>query len=268
MPCCLAAGAALSNGLARLSTCWQGDAMLFRAPLVPGTLIQRYKRFLADVRLDDGTLTTAHCANPGSMMGLKQPGSRVWLAPAVNPRAKLAWSWELIEADLPGGSQLVGINTVNPNRLAEEAILAGLLPELAGYATLRREVRYGTNSRVDLLLTDSAKADCPPKADCYVEVKNCHLMRIKGLAEFPDSVTERGAKHLAELAREVAAGRRAVMLFIVQMRADIFSLAADLDPAYARAFAAARSCGVEALAYTCRITLDGITVDRRIPIRE
>jgi sugar fermentation stimulation protein A len=245
-----------------MSTGWQFDWMQFRAPLVPGTLIQRYKRFLADVRLDDGSVTTAHCANSGSMMGLKAPGSRVWLAPAVNPKAKLAWSWELIEADLPGGRQLVGINTVNPNRLMEEAILGGSIPELAGYAGFRREVKYGENSRVDALLTD------PARDDCYVEVKNVHLMRTDGLAEFPDSITERGAKHLGDLSREVRAGKRAVMLFIIQMQAETFSLAADLDAAYARAFSTARSAGVEALAYTCRIAPDGITVDRRIPIRE
>jgi sugar fermentation stimulation protein A len=231
--------------------------MHFRAPLVPGTLIQRYKRFLADVRLDCGALTTAHCANSGSMLGLKQPGSRVWLAPAVNPKAKLAWSWELIEAELPGGRQMVGINTSNPNRLMEEAVLAGVIPELAGYAGLRRE-----SSRVDALLTDAGRPDC------FVEVKNCHLMRTAGLAEFPDCVTERGAKHLVELAREAAAGKRAVMLFIVQMQADAFSLAGDLDPGYARAFAIARSAGVEALAYTCRLAPDSIRVDRRIPIGE
>jgi sugar fermentation stimulation protein A len=236
--------------------------MHFRAPLVPGVLIQRYKRFLADVRLDDGSLTTAHCANSGSMLGLKQPGSRVWLAPAGNPKAKLAWSWELIEADLPGGRQLVGINTVNPNRLAEEAILGGSIPELSGYAALKREVRYGANSRVDMVLSH------PAQMDCYVEVKNVHLMREAGLAEFPDSVTERGAKHLADLSREVAAGRRAVMLFVVQMRAERFRLAADIDPAYAQAFAAALSAGVEALAYICRLAPDGIAVDRRIPIEE
>jgi sugar fermentation stimulation protein A len=236
--------------------------MQFRAPLVPATLIQRYKRFLADVRLADGSVVTAHCANSGSMMGLKEPGSRVWLSPAVNPKAKLAWSWELIEADLPGGQQCVGINTANPNRLMEEAILGGLIPELQGYAGFRREVKYGENSRVDALLTD------PGRADCFVEVKNVHMMREADLAEFPDSVTERGAKHLAELAREVTAGHRAVMLFIIQMRADRFSLASDIDPAYAAAFAVARSSGVEALAYTCRVAPEGIIVDRRIPILE
>ena len=145
--------------------------MRFRSPLVEGRLVQRYKRFLADVELADGTIITAHCANPGSMMGLKEPGSRVFLAAATNPKAKLSHSWELIEADLPGGTQLVGINTANPNRLAEDAILGSQIPELSGYETFRREVKYGENSRVDILLTDSAR---PP---CFVEVKNCHLMR-------------------------------------------------------------------------------------------
>jgi sugar fermentation stimulation protein A len=214
------------------------------------------------VRLEDGSVAVAHCANSGSMMGLSVPGSRVWLAPAANPKAKLAWSWELIEADLQGGRQLVGINTANPNRLMAEAVAAGAIPELAGYASFRREVAYGENSRVDALLSD------PARPDCLVEVKNVHLMRRAGLAEFPDSVTARGAKHLAELSREVAAGRRAVMLYLIQMEAGRFSLAADLDPAYAAAFTAARSAGVEALAYTCRVAPDGIAVDRRIPILE
>ncbi|MGL4637767.1 MAG: DNA/RNA nuclease SfsA [Beijerinckiaceae bacterium] len=235
--------------------------MKFRAPLVRGKLLQRYKRFLADVTLEDGSVVTAHCANPGAMLGLKEPGSVVWLAPATNPKAKLGYSWELIEADLPGGSQLVGINTAHPNKLAEEAILAGTIPELAGYNTLKREVPYGTNSRVDMLLT------APDKPQCFVEVKNCHLMRQAGLAEFPDSVTDRGAKHLGELAAEVQAGHRAVMLFIVQMQADRFALAADIDPAYASAFAKAADAGVETLVYTCQLSTDGIDVDRRIKFR-
>lgn len=236
--------------------------MKFRAPLVPGTLVQRYKRFLADVRLEDGSVITAHCANPGAMLGLKQPGSRVWLQQAANPRAKLSHGWELVEAALPGGVQTVGINTTTPNRLMEEAVLAGNIPELAGYAGFRREVRYGESSRVDALLTD------PERPDCLVEVKNVHLMRESGLAEFPDSVTARGARHLVELSREVAAGRRAVMLYIVQMQAERLALAGDLDPGYARAFAAARSAGVEAIAYTCRLSPEEIVIDRRIPIME
>jgi sugar fermentation stimulation protein A len=236
--------------------------MQFHSPLKPGRLIQRYKRFLADIELDDGTLTTAHVANSGSMLGLKAPGSRVWVQPAANPKAKLAYSWELIEADVPGGTQLVGINTGNPNKLAEEAILAGAIPELGGYDGLRREVRYGENSRVDLLLASAARPDC------YVEVKNVHMMREAGLAEFPDSVTARGAKHLVELSKMVRAGHRAVMLFVVQMQAERFTLAADHDPAYTSAFAKARDAGVEALVYVCNITTGGITIQRRIEMVE
>jgi sugar fermentation stimulation protein A len=236
--------------------------MRFRSPLIEGRLVQRYKRFLADVVLPDGREITAHCANSGSMMGLKQPGSRVWLAPATNPKAKLSHSWELIEAEFPGGNQIVGINTANPNRIMEEAILGATIPELEGYAGFKREVKYGAASRVDARLTD------PGRTPCFVEVKNVHLLRNKGLAEFPDSVTERGAKHLVELAREVQEGNRAVMLFIIQMQAEAFALADDIDPAYARAFRTARSAGVEALAYTCRVSPQEIVIDRRIPIKE
>jgi sugar fermentation stimulation protein A len=232
--------------------------MQFRAPLVRGRLVQRYKRFLADVTLEDGSTVTAHCANPGAMLGLKASGSVVWLAPAINPKAKLGWSWELIEADLPGGQQLVGINTAHPNRLAEEAILDGTITELSGFASLRREVAYGTNSRVDIVLSGS------DRPDCYVEVKNCHLMREAGLAEFPDSVTARGAKHLAELAHMVASGHRAVMVFVVQMQADRFALADDIDPAYAKAFALATAAGVETIVYGCNITTDEIRLDRKV----
>ena len=178
--------------------------MKFDTPLVSGKLLKRYKRFLADVVLDgDGSEITAHCANPGSMLGLKEPGSRVWLSLSDNPKRKLKYSWELIEAD----GALVGINTAHPNRLVEEALERGMIPALSGYQTLRREVKYGKNSRIDILLEggDGSKT--------YLEVKNVHLMREKGLAEFPDSVTARGAKHLAELAGMVAEGHRAAMVF-------------------------------------------------------
>lgn len=231
--------------------------MKFPGPLTRGVLVQRYKRFLADVRLETGEVVTAHCANPGSMMGLKAPGLLVWLS-AAGPGRKLAWSLELVEAD--GG--LVAINTGNPNRIAGEAIAAGAIPELAGYASLRREVPYGVNSRIDLLLEDPAR---PP---AWVEVKNCHLRRTGRLAEFPDSVTTRGAKHLAELSARVAAGDRAVMLFIIQrMDCDLLAPAADLDPAYAVALAAAADAGVEVLAYGCTITTEAVGIASRVPVR-
>jgi len=237
--------------------------MRFAAPLVPATLLRRYKRFLADVRLPDGEEVTAHVANPGAMTGLMAPGSRVWLSKSDNPKRKLPWSWELVEVDFGGGPELVGVNTAHPNGLVAEALAAGVIPELAGYASARREVRYGRNSRVDVLLEDPAR---PP---CYVEIKNVHLMRRQGLAEFPDAVTARGAKHLDELAAQVAAGCRAVMLFLIQIgSAERFALAADIDPTYARAFARARAAEVEAVAYRCAITADGIDCARTVPIDE
>ncbi|HRJ68505.1 MAG TPA: DNA/RNA nuclease SfsA [Beijerinckiaceae bacterium] len=233
--------------------------MRFPSRIVPGRLIQRYKRFLAEVALADGSIVTAHCANPGAMLGLTDPGSTVWLSMSPDPKRKLAYNWELVEVDFGDGTQCVGINTSHPNRLAELAISAGTLPELAGYPTLRREVRYGVNSRIDLLL------EAPERAPCYVEVKNVHLCRRAGQAEFPDCVTARGAKHLGELANVVRDGGRAVMLYVIQMRADSFSLAADIDPAYARAFDAARAAGVEALAYSCDVSPDGLGLARAVP---
>ena len=237
--------------------------MRFSAPLFPATLIKRYKRFLADVVLPSGETVTVHCANPGSMIGLAAAGARVWLSKSDNPKRKLAHSWELIEVDFGGGAELVGINTVHPNALAAEAIAAGAIAELAGYVSLRREVKYGKSSRVDFLLEGVGR---PP---CYVEIKNVHLMRRPGLAEFPDAVTRRGAKHLGELADMAAAGARAVMLFLIQIgSARRFALARDIDPAYGKAFDAARAAGVEMLAYRCRITCDGIEVVEPVAIAE
>jgi sugar fermentation stimulation protein A len=237
--------------------------MRFATPLVPATLVRRYKRFLADVVLPDGAEVTVHVANPGAMTGLAAPGARVWLSRSDNPKRKLPWSWELVEVDFGGGRELVGVNTAHPNGIVAEALAAGMIPELAGYATARREVRYGKGSRVDVLLEDPAR---PP---CYVEIKNVHLMRRQGLAEFPDAVTARGAKHLDELAAMVAAGNRAVMLFLIQIgSAERFALAADVDPAYAAAFARARAAGVEAIARRCAITADGIACAGAVPIDE
>ena len=231
--------------------------MHFPAPLIPATLVKRYKRFLADVVLPDGGTVTVHVPNSGAMLGLDAPGSRVWLSRSDNPARKLAHTLEIVAAD----GTLVGCNTGHPNRLAEEAIRAGTIPALAGYAGLRREVRYGVNSRIDILLED------PARGTAYVEVKNVHLRRRPGLAEFPDCVTSRGAKHLLELADMVRAGHRAVMLYLVQRDdCDQFRIAADLDPAYADGLVRAVAAGVEACCFVCKVSPDGIVVDREIPV--
>ena len=176
---------------------------LDQTTMVPATLVKRYKRFLSDHRLESGEVITASCPNTGTMLGLTTPGSATWLVHAPSPTRKYDYRWELIEDE----GTWVGINTGRPNALVEEAIRAGVITELAGYADLRREVKYGTNSRIDLLLED------PGRPQAFVEVKNCHLRRQAGLAEFPDSITTRGAKHLVELAAQVALGHRAVMVF-------------------------------------------------------
>ncbi len=232
--------------------------MKFSGELVPGRLVKRYKRFLADVVLDaTGETITAHCANSGSMLSLARPGARVWLQKSDDPKRKLAWSWKLEEVD----GALVGIDTAHPNAIVAEAIAAGTIPALAGYATLRREVKYGRNSRIDILLED------PSRGRAYVEVKNTTLSRAPGLAEFPDAVTARGAKHLDELADMVAEGHRAVMVYLVD-RPDCtrFRLAADIDPTYAAGFAAARARGVEAMAWACRVTPEEIVVECEVAI--
>lgn len=230
--------------------------MQFPAPLIHGILIKRYKRFMADVTLDDGSVVTAHLANSGSMRGTADPGMEVWLSPAANPERKLKYSWELVRAD----GALVGVNTAHPNAIAEEAIRAGAIPPLAGYGVVRREVKYGVNSRIDLLLEQ------PGRPPCYVEVKNVHLKR-GDWAEFPDAVTARGAKHLVELRAMVAQGARAVMLYLVQ-RQDCtgFRPAADIDPVYAAGLRAAIGDGVEAICYTCHMSLQGICIGDPLPI--
>lgn len=223
--------------------------MKYPTPLLPGRLVQRYKRFLADIVLDTGEAITASCPNTGAMLGLTAPGSRVWVSHNDIATRKYRHTLELVETGPASAPTLVGINTGLPNRIVTQAICDGAITSLTGYENLRNEVKYGANSRIDLLLSG------PARPDCYVEIKNVHLMRTPGLAEFPDSVTARGAKHLDELAAMVAAGHRAVMVYLVQ-RADAsaFTLAADLDPAYAAAFKKAHAAGVEAIAISCTIT--------------
>ena len=234
--------------------------MQFDQTLARGRLIKRYKRFLADVRTDDGTELTAHCPNPGSMRSVSDPGSTVWLSRSDNPARKLSHTLELIET--PGG--LVGVNPNRANAIAEEAIGAEQIETLAGYGTIRREVRYGVNSRIDLLLQDDNRPDC------YVEVKSVTMRRdtdAGGLAEFPDAVTKRGAKHLDELSEVVRQGGRAVMLFLAQ-RGDCtrFAVAHDIDPGYAAAFKKASTAGVEMHAVYCNLSPAGISVAGSLPI--
>ncbi|MDX2308218.1 MAG: DNA/RNA nuclease SfsA [Hyphomicrobium sp.] len=235
--------------------------MKFSSPLVRGRLIQRYKRFLADVALDTGETVTATCPNTGSMLGLAEPNLPVWLSTSDSPTRKYAHTWELVELGTSRKPNYVGINTGHPNAIVADAIAAGLLEPFQGYGTLRREVKYGAASRIDILLEDARQGAC------YVEIKNVHLLRRKGLAEFPDSKTERGVKHLQELAAMVAEGHRAAMLYLIQRGdADKLAIAADIDPRYAEALATARKSGVEAFALRCRVSPEGISADRLVEI--
>ena len=230
--------------------------MRFQTELIPAVLIRRYKRFLADCQLDDGREITAHVANPGSMMGLAEPGQRIWLEPNDDPRKKLKFAWRLVDH---GNGHFTGVDTGVPNRLLKTALMAHEVPGLPPYDLVRPEVRYGENSRIDFLLSG-------PQGDCYVEVKSVTLSRQPGLAEFPDSVTARGAKHLAELSAMVTQGHRAVMLYLVQRSdCDRVTLASDIDPAYARAFAAAHAAGVEVLCIGCELSVTGITLGTPLP---
>lgn len=231
--------------------------MRFAPPLTTGRLVRRYKRFLADVRLEDGTEVTAHCPNPGAGLGLFEPGARVWISRSDKPGRKLAWTLELIEAD----GVLVGVDTNRANTLVAEGFANGRLSWLPPSSVMRREVRYGKASRVDFVFSG------PGCADFHVEVKNVHLRRVPGRAEFPDSVTSRGARHLEELANVVRAGGRAALLYVIQRSdCDHVTVAADLDPVYAAAFAQAVLAGVEARAHLCEISTDGITLGRPVPV--
>lgn len=229
--------------------------MLLPQPLVRGRLVSRYKRFFADLVLDDGRAVTAHCPNPGAMLGVKEPGQVAWASWSDDPKRKLAYTLQMVEQ----GNALVGINTLLPNKLVAEALGAGAIPELAGYDTVRPEVKYGEASRVDFLLTAERR---PP---CWLEVKNCHFSRTPGLAEFPDCKAERSTRHLTELAARVALGERAVVLIVVQREdCEAFQACADLDPAFARGLEAAAKAGVEVLVYACAMGTETIRIDRRM----
>ena len=229
--------------------------MLLPQPMARGVIVQRYKRFFVDMVLDDGRAITAHCPNPGAMLGVKDPGQGAWVSFSDDPKRKLPWTLQLVEAN----SGLVGVNTMLPNKLVAEALAAGAIPELAGYATVRPEVKYAEASRVDFLLTD------PDRPACWLEVKNCHLSRTPPLAEFPDCVAARSTRHLGDLAERVAMGERAVALFVVQREdCDTFSACADLDPAFAKALDRAADAGVEVLVRACEMGTEAIRLGGKI----
>lgn len=220
--------------------------------------MRRYQRFLAEVELADGRRVTAHCPNTGAMLGCQVPGSPVWLSAATTPGRKLAWTWELVEP-LPGVR--VGLHTGRSNALVREAIETGVAAELAGYAGIRAEVPYGQGSRIDLLLT------APARPDCYVEVKNVTAAAEGGVALFPDAVTTRGARHLDEMAAQVALGKRAVLVFCVQ-REDVTEVrpADAIDPHYGRRLRAATAAGVEVIALGARVAVEEIRLLRTLPV--
>ena len=233
--------------------------MQFTTLLVSGTLLRRYQRFLADVRLDTGEIVTAHCPNTGSMLGLKNPGNRVWLSPADNPARKLAWTWEMVTAD-EDSSVRVGIHTGRANALVREALEAGLIPELAGFRECRAEARLGERSRTDWLLGF-------PDGPCYVEVKSVTAAVREGVGFFPDAVSERAAKHMAELAEVVAKGQRAAVVFCVQ-RPDVTAVrpADHIDPRFAEALRHAAAKGVTLHALGAELDDEGIRLVRSLPV--
>lgn len=231
--------------------------MKFTEPLITGTLIKRYKRFLADIKLEDGTIITAHTANTGSMKGLITPGNKVYLSYHDNPKRKLKYSWEIVNV----GDSLVGINTSLPNKLVVEAIQNKLIPSLNNYQTLRTEVKYGENSRIDILLQD------PQKEDCYIEVKNITLLE-GNIAMFPDSVSLRGQKHLKELMNVVKSGKRACMFYVIQRTdAKAFAPADHIDPEYGKLLRKAIETGVEVFVYQTSISEHGITIKKQVNLK-
>ena len=235
--------------------------MKFPEPLEPVIFLRRYKRFLADVRRADGTEITVHCANTGSMKGCQPPNAPAWISDSKNPKRKLRYSLEIIEID----GAATGVNTARPNGIVEEGLRAGVVPSLAGFDQLRREVRYGSEgSRVDIELMFGEQR-------CYVEVKSVTMGVGDGVCRFPDAVTTRGTKHLRELMAMVALGHRAVLFFCAS-RSDtqIVEPADDIDPTYGRTLREAMAAGVEVLAHRCEVTEYGIwlreAVDVRIPL--
>ena len=231
--------------------------MKFQSPLEPAILIKRYKRFLADVRLKNNNVMTVHCANTGSMMGLANTNQKIWIENSNNPNRKLKFSWKLNELL---SNSFVIVDTGMANKIVKEALKDNLIYELSGCSAFFAEVPYGINSRIDFLL------EFEDKPKCYVEVKSVTLSRKNPIAEFPDSVTSRGAKHLIELAKMAKSGFRAVMLFLVcRNDCNSYKIADDLDPFYAECFLKAVEAGVEVLCYDTIITNKNVQIGRALP---
>lgn len=225
-------------------------------PLIQGRLIKRYKRFLADVVLEDGRTVTVHCPNSGSMKGCAVKGAPVWISTSDNPKRKYPHTWELIKTP----ETFIGINTLVPNRLLKQACESGLIKKLAGYDHVRSEVKAGSHTRLDLML------EAPGRERCYVEIKNCTLVE-KGVAMFPDAVTTRGQKHLQTLQRLVSEGHRGVIFFLIQrMDARVFQPADAIDRAYGEKLRQAAAGGVEVVAMDTIIDTEKIRINREVPV--
>ncbi len=234
------------------------DSLIDMSGLIKGRLVARYKRFFADIELDTGETITAHCPNPGKMLGLLYDGTPALVTHLNDPRKKMQYRLEALEES----GIWVGVNTQWPNRVVPLAIRAGLIPELAGYAAIQPEKKYGHNSRIDLYASGHAF-----RPDAYIEIKNVHFSRQKGLAEFPDCVTERGAKHLYELIEMVKTGYRAVVVFCIQRDdCQYFDIARDCDPGFGRAYDSAREAGVEFIAVSFGFSPDGLKWTRGLEI--
>jgi sugar fermentation stimulation protein A len=231
--------------------------MKFPQPLLKAQLVKRYKRFLADVIWPDGREETVHCPNPGAMTGLADTGMEVYVSDSKNPKRKLPCTLEAVIC----GRDMVLVNTSRPNSVVEEALLNGLIPELAGFDALQREVPYGEEkSRIDFVLTTGPKK-------CFVEVKGVTLAE-GAIGYFPDSVTSRGAKHLRELGRLSRAGFPTALVFLVcRPDVEIVRPAERIDPVYARSLRTAKRNGVEILAYGVSLDPKNVTVTRRIPVQ-
>jgi len=231
--------------------------MKFSNNLIKAKFVKRYKRFFSDHILENGQLVTAHCPNTGAMTGVAKEGITSWLSESNDPKRKLKWTWELTQEN----NTIVGVNTHNPNKIIQEAINNNEIKQLLNYKNLKREVKYGVNSKIDIFLQDDNKSDC------YVEIKNVHLSRKKGIAEFPDGITSRGTKHLKELANVAQDGGRAVMLYLIQRNdCNYFKIAEDIDVEYGKAFIDALNAGVEVICLDTILNTNGINIGKNIKL--